>query len=441
MGVGTGRGDAHRIAFFAALVALAPSRELAAQAAPGPEPERIGLRLVVRDGELLVTTVVRGLPAADAGVRVGDALLAVDGQPVHSREEAAAQLARFGEVTRMTLRLRPPSRARVLVVGTAPEPIPEPPSAAHLDDPGSEPGGPALPPRAEVITATRTATAARPYLGLGFDQHGDGVFIGRVVDGSPAGLLRLRVGDELLTLDGEEVSTAAVLRGRIARLVPGAQVRVVTRAPPIELELIRPRRKPDAARPHTAATTGPTTTAQTAAAGTGTSLGDQPLIGQAGFTLLVFGADAGAFDLSGGGAGGRARLLVGHLPPPDGGGVFAFDAAADLTLGAGVASLGFQSETVGVLMTRVEAGLYAGGFSSEKNGAQAGFGVRAGGALLIATALSGGADPALGFGLHGGLVWDRYSVESGRMFSVILSLTVPVPQDSTSVLANLQFLF
>jgi len=74
---------------------------------------------------VLVQTVLRGSPAASAGLEVGDVVLGVDGKPVSSPSEMVALIAQAGAGNRASLMLKRSEQHKILAVPLAQDPGPE----------------------------------------------------------------------------------------------------------------------------------------------------------------------------------------------------------------------------------------------------------------------------------------------------------------------------
>lgn len=74
---------------------------------------------------VLVQTVLRGSPAASAGLEVGDVVLSVDSKPVSSPAEMVSLIARAGAGNRASLMLKRETQHKILAVPLAEDPGPE----------------------------------------------------------------------------------------------------------------------------------------------------------------------------------------------------------------------------------------------------------------------------------------------------------------------------
>jgi S1-C subfamily serine protease len=161
-----------------------------------------------------IGAVIRGSPADRAGLRGGDLVTVIDGQPVESTQEFIAAISGRGPGAWVDLELwRRGSERRVTV---RLERFPE--DAARLRDVKLGWAG---------IEPLEVPLQLREQWG-GSEERG--VLVGAVAEGGPAERGGVRPGDLVLTVDGEPVVTVPDLITRIARVGDGARV---------ELELSR----------------------------------------------------------------------------------------------------------------------------------------------------------------------------------------------------------
>jgi len=155
-----------------------------------------------------IGAVIRQSPADRAGLRGGDVVTAVDGQPVESTQEFIAAISGRGPGAWVDLDLwRRGSERRVTV---RLERFPE--DAARLRDVKLGWAG---------IEALEVPLQLREQWG-GSEERG--VLVGAVAEGGPAERGGVRPGDLVLTVDGEPVVTVPDLITRIARVGDGAKV-------------------------------------------------------------------------------------------------------------------------------------------------------------------------------------------------------------------------
>jgi serine protease Do len=170
------------------------------------DAEVYGLR-EVRGAEV---TAVQPGPASEAGVRPGDVVLAVDGQPVRNATDFTQRLARRqpGEQVELTLWRDRAERALRVRLGE----FERSERNAAADAPAAEPAPQRL---GFTVRALRPEESRR--------SSGRGVAIGDVERSSPAAG-QVRPGMVLLRLNGREVSSPADVSGLARAIEPGAAV-------------------------------------------------------------------------------------------------------------------------------------------------------------------------------------------------------------------------
>jgi len=176
-----------------------------------------------RPGGVLIRGVVEGGPAAKAGLRTGDVVMAVDGKEVSDPralkyriatrnlgETVALEVIRSGRQQRVSLPLIPP---------------------------------PEVPPRNPLLLAGNQPLAGATVINLSpavveelsLDETGRGVVVSEVARGSPAQRFRVRIGDIVQSVNGQDVGDTRQLdmalqqaategRGFNLRVKRGAQV-------------------------------------------------------------------------------------------------------------------------------------------------------------------------------------------------------------------------
>jgi serine protease Do len=146
----------------------------------------------------LVTGVEPGSPAAAAGLKTGDVIVALDGAPIGRSAELPARVAGMKPGQRASLEVLRERRPQTLsiVVGGA-----EPPRTAQAEPPA--------PP-----VASRLGLSVRE---LRPGEAGPGEASGLLVEaaGGPAAQAGIRPGDRILSVNGTPVSTVAQLRDRV----------------------------------------------------------------------------------------------------------------------------------------------------------------------------------------------------------------------------------
>ena len=76
----------------------------------------------------------------------------------------------------------------------------------------------------QLVQHGRVINSGRPYLGVRIGDTGNGVFIGTVTAGSPAGKVGLKAGDVILSVDGKSTTTSDELGTVLAGFKPGQTV-------------------------------------------------------------------------------------------------------------------------------------------------------------------------------------------------------------------------
>jgi S1-C subfamily serine protease len=202
----------------------------------------LGIYLDNERTEAVVVEVIPESPAARAGFKAGDVLLAVGDQATGTREEfiAAVRAGKVGE--RLAVRLLREGKEQVLevVLGQRPEAVNQPPAAGGAGRPDrpmpaieSAPVRPVTPP---------AAAERRGYLGISVRETEDGIVVDRVLDGpaKTAGVAPgdriVRIGDNAVQgLDGlDKVLTRSKVGDSLSlglRGAGGARTVVVTVAP------------------------------------------------------------------------------------------------------------------------------------------------------------------------------------------------------------------
>jgi putative serine protease PepD len=82
----------------------------------------------------------------------------------------------------------------------------------------------------QIVAHGKVVDTHRAFLGIRVgDTNGNGVIVGSVTAGGPAAKAGMRVGDVIVSVDGEPTATTAVLSAVLAGLKPGQKVPVVVR--------------------------------------------------------------------------------------------------------------------------------------------------------------------------------------------------------------------
>jgi serine protease Do len=149
----------------------------------------------------LVTAVEPGSPAAEAGLRSGDVIVALDGRPIERSAELPARVAELQPGQRAALEVLRERTSRTLSI-TAGDAAVATRTAARAEAP------------AAPQPASRLGLSVRE---LGAAEAGAGQAGGLVVEtaGGPAAKAGIRRGDRILSVNGAPVATVAQLRERV----------------------------------------------------------------------------------------------------------------------------------------------------------------------------------------------------------------------------------
>ena len=173
----------------------------------------LGVYLDGERDEAVVVECIPDSPAARAGLRAGDVLLAIGDQATPTREafSAAIRVRKAGERVRIQVRRDGAEQVVVVELGRRPD---EP-------APSAEPGRPARPaaPGAEGRVGDR-----RGYLGISAREQERGVVVERVLDGSPAARAGVRAGEIVTSIDGTRVDGLVQLDEVLQRARPGQRI-------------------------------------------------------------------------------------------------------------------------------------------------------------------------------------------------------------------------
>ena len=205
----------------------------------------------------VVVEVIPNSPAAAAGLRVGDVLLAVGDRSTADRESFVTALQAHGPGATVVLRLRRDGTEQAVAVTLGKRPAPSAPPPATTTAPVAPRQRPA--PQVEVAPVRPAqpgdqAPGRGVYLGIGVRESGDRLVIDRVLDDSPASKVDLRVGDALARLGGQSIRSLDDLDQALARVEVGAKLglELLREAKVVRIEMVaaaRPNAGPAAGRP------------------------------------------------------------------------------------------------------------------------------------------------------------------------------------------------
>jgi S1-C subfamily serine protease len=179
----------------------------------------LGVYLAGDRDAAVVTEVIPGSPAAKAGVKAGDVILAVNDHLTPSREKLIEVIAAGSPGDRVTLKIERDGKEMTLEakLGTRPETAVVAPVAPGAPAKGGVPSAPVH----EHAPAREVA-----YLGVALVDSDAGVRIERVVPGTPAASAGVAAGEILQTFDGQPVAKEADVQRAIAKCKPGSKVEV-----------------------------------------------------------------------------------------------------------------------------------------------------------------------------------------------------------------------
>jgi S1-C subfamily serine protease len=200
--------------------ALGPEEEKPPPEPPPPAPRERGFMGVLlsggADGEPLVAGTLEGSPAAQAGLREGDEVTSVDGEPVGDVSDVVAAIGRHYAGDTIVLGLRREGR-EIQVKATLVGPV----TRAEKTPQQPQPVEP-LPPK----PAPTPTGDGRPFVGIALlDNDGQGPLkIDDVMPHSPAERFGLQFGDIILSVNGTEVKTIQDFVDLLGKLHVGDEV-------------------------------------------------------------------------------------------------------------------------------------------------------------------------------------------------------------------------
>ncbi|MEN9754107.1 MAG: hypothetical protein RLZ07_489 [Pseudomonadota bacterium] len=154
--------------------------------------ESLGLERPV--GALIVSVVDKG-PASDAGLKAGDVILALDGQPVDDADGFGFRLATKAIGERVELKINRGGKAQTLTVRMDPAPEIIPRDQKVLSGRW---------PLSGAVVANMSPALAEE---LAVESVSEGVIVVAVKQGSPADDIGLQKGDYLISIDNNDVKT------------------------------------------------------------------------------------------------------------------------------------------------------------------------------------------------------------------------------------------
>ncbi len=209
----------------------------------------LGVYLSEEHDEAVVAEVIPDSPAAKAGLKEGDVLLAVGDTATATRDDFIAAIRAGKAGDRLTIKLRRGDKEQNVVVKlgerpqqgvpatpapTAKPKEPQAPTEPKAPKAAKEPKAPkekVEPPKPAVETVPGTAptppavaSAKRGYLGLSVRETDDGVVIDRVVADSPAKAAGVGSGDIVTSLGDHAVKSLADIDQFLQASKPGRKI-------------------------------------------------------------------------------------------------------------------------------------------------------------------------------------------------------------------------
>ena len=178
----------------------------------------LGIYLDNERTEAVIVEVIPDSPAAKAGLRAGDVLLAVGDQATATREAfvAAIRAAKPGHALAIKVRRDGQEQSVPVALGNRPEPVPPP-----AGQPGQASRSERPAPAAE---SAPPSPVGRGYLGLSVSEGEDGVLIDRVLPDGPAASAKVQAGDRILKVGDKGIRSLADLDAAMQGCGPGKQV-------------------------------------------------------------------------------------------------------------------------------------------------------------------------------------------------------------------------
>lgn len=211
-----------------------------------------------RDG-VQVLSVRDGSAAATAGLVPGDIVAAIGDRSIATPDDLSDALSKASPGDTVHLKLRRSGADQVVSVTLGARPVEgiaatmtpaEPMSVPAHDAPVASlpaiplipsPAAPAMaipapPTPPEIVLAAPVAPVAKAmdeaprkggFLGVTLDgSSGSDNVIGMIVDDSPAAKAKLKVGDQIVAIDGVEVATAEAISAELTKKTPGEDIEI-----------------------------------------------------------------------------------------------------------------------------------------------------------------------------------------------------------------------
>lgn len=191
----------------------------------------LGVYLANDRDEAVVVEVIPDSPAARAGLRAGDVLLAVDGKPTPTRDALVAAVRGHAAGATLAVKLRRDG-AEVTVrveLGQRPDAVPTPapegageaPRRVAPPAPGSE---------AKPVAPAPVAGARKAYLGLRLRATDGAVVVEAALENGPAAAVGIRSGERITRVGERAVQTLDDLDAVLRQHEPGDELALELRS-------------------------------------------------------------------------------------------------------------------------------------------------------------------------------------------------------------------
>jgi S1-C subfamily serine protease len=178
----------------------------------------LGVSYEAAGNGVAIVAVGEGSAAADAGLEVGDVVTAINGEPIDA-DTVADTVAGFdvGETITLTVERAGETLELEAVLGERPMTI--------------------MRGRVPEFVIPDMPSVERPFLGVRLEDGDAGVTIAEVIEDSPAAEIGLQAGDVIVSINGQEVATAAEVVAMVSAEAPRTQLDLVIERDGATLEL------------------------------------------------------------------------------------------------------------------------------------------------------------------------------------------------------------
>ncbi|MDP6354570.1 MAG: PDZ domain-containing protein [Planctomycetota bacterium] len=206
----TGR-EAYEVMFGKPVQAIERDWKAWVQSLKVPPVPFLGVGGKAEKGKLLINQVMRKSAAMQAGLKKGDALLSIDGEPTPNMEALMKLIGEMETDQEIEIRYSRAADEKTAKVKLGRRPAPRLPR-----------------PRPPEATA---------YLGIAVKKVKDGIEIQEITKGWPVEKLGIKAGDFIASIDGKEVSSVRAYLRHFRKVKPGKVVKLKIRSGDEEKEL------------------------------------------------------------------------------------------------------------------------------------------------------------------------------------------------------------